>query len=248
MQTEFSISYLLERKNFLERRMRPMEILENIPVSVNIAEVKRRLHLSGDQEAGLVQELVNISLNLIEAKALYKICYVDEKLEDAVGVNQLVLKSRVLRKNLDQVERFFPYVVTIGSQFETEMRNCPDILKKYYLDIIGTVALTSARKHLEDHLRSTYALGKMAFMSPGSLPDWPIAEQRPLFKLLGDVEGAIGVKLTASLLMLPAKSVSGIYFPTEITFYSCQLCPREDCVGRKARYDEKRAREYGILK
>jgi hypothetical protein len=248
MQTEFSISYLLERKNFLERRMRPMEILENIPVSVSIAEVKRRLHLSGDQEAGLVQELVNISLNLIEAKALYKICYVDEKLEDAVGVNQLVLKSRVLRKNLDQVERFFPYVVTIGSQFETEMRNCPDILKKYYLDIIGTVALTSARKHLEDHLRSTYALGKMAFMSPGSLPDWPIAEQRPLFKLLGDVEGAIGVKLTASLLMLPAKSVSGIYFPTEITFYSCQLCPREDCVGRKARYDEKRAREYGILK
>jgi hypothetical protein len=228
--------------------MRRMEILEHIPVRVNIAEIKRILHVIGDDEPSLVRELADSSLNLIEAKALYKICYVDEKLENAVRVDQLVLKSKVLRKNLDQVERFFPYVVTIGPRFETEMRNCPDILKKYYLDIIGTVSLTAARKYLEDHLRASYALGQMAFMSPGSLPDWPLEEQKPLFKLLGDVEGTIGVKLTPSLLMLPTKSVSGIYFPTEITFVSCQLCLRKNCVGRKARYDEERSREYGILK
>lgn len=126
------------------------------------------------------------------------------------------------------------------------MRNCPDILKKYYLDIIGTLALTSARKHLESQLQSKYALGKMSFMSPGSLADWPLEEQLPLFELLENVEKAIGVKLTDSLLMLPAKSVSGIYFPAEINFFSCQLCPRKDCMGRKAAYSEKLAEEYGI--
>lgn len=85
-------------------------------------------------------------------------------------------------------------------------------------------------------------------MSPGSLADWPIEEERPLFSILKGVEVSIGVKLTENLLMIPRKSVSGIYFPTEVTFYSCQLCPRQPCEGRKAQYNEDMAREYGILK
>ena len=84
-------------------------------------------------------------------------------------------------------------------------------------------------------------------MSPGSLADWPIEEQRPLFNILGDVDAAIGVKLSESLLMIPNKSLSGMYFPTEVRFFNCQLCPREQCPGRKAKYSEKMAKEYGIL-
>jgi predicted transcriptional regulator len=37
--------------------------------------------------------------------------------------------------------------------------------------------------------------------------------------------------------MVPSKSVSGILFPTEQTFASCQLCPREGCPSRQAPYD-----------
>ncbi|UCG04959.1 MAG: hypothetical protein JSV83_13615 [Desulfobacterales bacterium] len=224
-----------------------MEILENIPVEINITEIKRRLHITRDVDLNLAQQLIEESSSLIEAKALYKICYIEEKLENAVRVDGLSFKSKVLRKNLDGVERIFPYVVTIGAKFEEEMRNNPDLLKKFYLDTIGTLALTSARKYLEAHLRSKYALGKVSFMSPGSLSDWPIEEQRPLFELLEDVDNAIGVKLNNSLLMIPAKSVSGIYFPTEITFFSCQLCPRKECMGRKAAYSESLAKEYGVL-
>jgi hypothetical protein len=85
-------------------------------------------------------------------------------------------------------------------------------------------------------------------MSPGSLTDWPIEEQKPLFSLFGEEETPIGVKLSKHLLMLPAKSISGIYFPTEVSFFSCQLCQRDNCPGRKAAYDNKLAKEYGILK
>jgi hypothetical protein len=74
-------------------------------------------------------------------------------------------------------------------------------------------------------------------MAPGSLTDWPLREQRPLFALLGDTEALVGVRLTDSCLMLPNKSVSGIRFPTEKHFESCQLCPRPDCPGRRAPYD-----------
>lgn len=198
---------------------------------------------NGDQ----VQGLVEAAQPLIKARAAYKVSYVEEKVEDAVTIDGIRLRSRVLRKNLDRVWRVFPYVVTIGNQLEQEAGARNDLLEKYYFDTIGNIALIKARKYLEDRLRSRYALEGMSYMSPGSLKDWPIEEQQPLFSILGDVEASIGVSLNKSLLMIPRKSVSGIYFPTEITFYSCQLCSRERCEARKARYNEKLAREYGIL-
>ena len=224
-----------------------MEILKNIPIELKMAEIKRRLHITRDQDLNLAEELVEHSQKLFDARALYKICYIDEKLEDAVKVDDLTFKSKVLRKNLDAVERIFPYVVTIGPEFEEDVRNCDDLLRKYYLDMLGTMAITSALAYLKKHLQSKYALAKISFMSPGSLADWPIEEQSPLFDLLGDTESSVGVKLTDSLLMLPAKSESGIFFPTETTFLNCQLCPRKNCMGRKGPYSEKLAREYGIV-
>ena len=63
-----------------------------------------------------------------------------------------------------------------------------------------------------------------------------LGQQRQLFQLLGDVESSIGVRLTDSFLMIPNKTVSGILFPTEVPFYSCQLCTREACPRRRAEY------------
>jgi hypothetical protein len=68
---------------------------------------------------------------------------------------------------------------------------------------------------------------------------WPIEQQRSLFALFGDVEALIGVALTESYLMLPTKSVSGVYFETDQSFISCQLCTREACPGRRAKYTGK---------
>ena len=194
-----------------------------------------------------VQTLIEESQSLISARAAYKVCYIEANLEDAIVIDGIHLKSRVLRKNLSNVERVFPYVVTIGDKLEKEARSCDDLLKQYYLDTIGNVALVIARKYLKDKLRSRYALDGMSYISPGSLKDWAIEEQRALFSILGDVEASIGVRLNETLVMIPSKSLSGIYFPTEIPFYSCQLCPRKDCPARKASYDEKLAREYGVL-
>ena len=225
-----------------------MPVLDNIQIELDFEAVSRRLHLKRDNDLKSLQDLVAIAQPLIEPKVLYKICYIEEKLAEGVIVEGLQLSSKVLRKNLDKIERIFPFVITIGSKFSEKLNTCSDLLDKFYLDTIGNVALNQVRLELKNHLISEFAIEKTAFMAPGSLPDWPIAEQKPLFKLLGNVEAAIGVRLTESLLMLPAKSVSGIYFPTETSFFSCQLCPRERCDSRKARYDEKLAREYGIKK
>jgi hypothetical protein len=224
-----------------------MELLENIPVDLDVGEVKRRLRLKEREQSGQIRALIDVAAPLISARAVYRVSYIDEKGVDAVTINGVRLRSRVLRKNLEEVGRVFPYVVTLGAELEAKVADYPDMLEKYYLDTIGNVALTEARKHLEDGLRSRLALGGMSFMSPGSLKDWPIEEQRPLFEIIGDVEGAIGVSLSESLLMIPRKSVSGLFFSTDIRFQSCQLCPRTRCENRRARYDEGMAREYGLM-
>ena len=224
-----------------------MEKLEYIPLNLDIEEIKRRLHTGKSGDWSQVQTLVEEGQSLILAKAVYKVCYIESKHEDAITIEGTCLKSRVLRKNLNNVERVFPYVVTIGNRLEDTMRACTDLLKKYYLDTIANVCLTATQKYLKEHLRSRYALDRISYMSPGSLKDWAIEEQRSLFSILGDVESSIGVRLNETLVMIPNKSLSGIYFPTKIPFYSCQLCQREDCVVRKVPYDETLAREYGIV-
>lgn len=224
-----------------------METLEHIPVSLDLEKIKRRLHMERGGDWSQLQSLVEAAQPLISARAVYKVCYIREKLEDAIVIDGIHFKSRVLRKNLNNVERVFPYVITIGDKLEAKARSYKDLLKQYYLDTIGNVALVTARRFLEDRFRSRYALDGMSSMSPGSLKDWPIEDQRLLFSILGDVEASIGVRLNQSLLMIPGKSLSGIYFPTEIPFYSCQLCPRKHCPSRKASYDNTLARDYGIL-
>ena len=223
-----------------------MEILKNINVSLNLDIVQKKLHMKPDSDLSQVRNLVDTVQQLIEPRAIYNVCYIEEKSENSVVVGGLQLSSRVLRKNLEQVERIFPYVITLGGKLGEKQNACDDILENYYLDSIGNLALTSVRKQLQKHLQSKFVLEKMSSMAPGSLSDWPIEEQEPLFKLVGDVEASIGVRLTQSLLMMPAKSISGFYFPTEVSFYSCQLCPRERCESRKAKYSESLAKKYGI--
>ncbi len=99
------------------------------------------------------------------------------------------------------------------------------------------MAMRSAVAVVGEYIQQRYRPGRLSRMNPGSLPDWPLHQQTPLFALVGEVEAGIGVRLTDSYLMIPRKSVSGIQFPTEESFESCQLCGREPCPGRRAPYD-----------
>jgi len=220
-----------------------MEILNPIAVQVDLGAIKKLAHVP-EHEAQRLQALISAVHSVMDATAVYKVSYIDAKAEDSVIIGGVLFKSKVLRKHLDKVERVFPYVVTIGKGVEDLEKASGDALEKYYLDLIGNAAVVKARDHLKIRLADRYGLEGLSYLGPGQLKDWPLEEQKPLFSLLGDVERAVGVTLSDSLLMIPRKSLSGIYFPTEIPFMACQLCPRESCPSRKARYDEKLTREY----
>lgn len=219
-------------------------ILEDIPIDIPFGEVRRQLHMKKDERWDAVKTLVQSSLAFMKPKAMYRVCFIDEKISPSIIIQGIRFTSKILVKNLMELERVFPYVVTIGKEFAEYLDAEDDMLKNFYLDVVANVALTTARRYLEKHLQKRYGLSGMSFMSPGSLADWPVDQQRPLFALFGEGETPIGVTLNDSCLMLPAKSVSGIYFPTEVHFSNCQLCDRENCPGRKAAYDSKVALEY----
>jgi len=223
-----------------------MEVLNSIPVDLEPNKVLKFMRMRGgnQQIEAMVRELVEVARSIAKPKAVYKVSYVDDRDGDTVTIDGVKFTGRVLRINLDQVERVFPYVATCGAELEAVAVPSSDVMKSYCFDAIKTMIVRSAYTFLSNHLMEYYALDKMSRMSPGSLESWPITQQKELFSLFGDTEELIGVRLTKSCVMFPLKSVSGICFPTEINFESCQLCQREKCIGRRAPYDPQLARKY----
>jgi hypothetical protein len=216
-----------------------MEILTNIPVEFDLGVLLSRLHIpEGDADAAAVGKLAEWARSVANPKAIYDICYLGDKSEDTVNIGGVTFTSRILSTNLDQAHRFFPFIVTCGKELEIQPNVTGDMMEFYWLDEIKQMALGAAFGYMQKHITEKYQPGKISYMCPGSLEDWPTTQQAQLFSLFGDTEAKIGVKLTDSFLMLPTKSVSGIFFPTETSFESCQLCPRDGCPGRRAPYDK----------
>jgi hypothetical protein len=205
------------------------------PFRLDEAAFLRLTHLEHTRE---VRGLLDRAAAAARPKAAYKVCCIGERGEDRVRIEGQEFRSEVLARNLAEVERVFPYVATCGTELEEleEEQSSADLFTRYCLDVLKELALASARDRLLEHLGTAHGAVRLSSMNPGSGDArlWPLRQQRPLFGLLGDVEGAIGVRLTPSLLMRPNKSVSGILFPSEVHFESCQLCTREGCPRRRA--------------
>ena len=171
-------------------------------------------------------------------RAVYRLAAFDRGGDETVTIDGTPLTSRVLWHHLDEVYRVFPFVATCGRELAVWAASKTDMMERFWADTILDRALECAGEQLSAHLVRRYGLERAGIMTPGSLEDWPIEEQRALFRILGDVEAAIGVRLNENLMMDPLHSVSGIVFPTDLDFEVCSLCPRRDCPKRSAPFEE----------
>ena len=214
-------------------------ILDPIVYQPDRETLMRRLHIKpSSPDAGEFDELVQQAQTLARPKVIFEQVSITEKDRDEIAIGGYKFSSRVLRVNLKETQQVFIYVATCGVELEDWANQLTDMLHSFWSGAIREAALYAVTDDLGRYLDEHYHMGHLSTMHPGSLKDWPLSEQRPLFNLLGDVKGAIGVELTDSLLMVPTKSVSGVIFPTEADFQSCQLCQRDDCPNRQAPYDE----------
>jgi hypothetical protein len=219
--------------------MMDLVVFDNIEFELDADALAEELHLTvgGRKMVDSFRRHVDEAISVARPKAAYKLVSFDKGEDNTVVVDGTTLNSLVLSHHLEDVYRIFPFVATCGRELTAWGKAKTDMMERFFADAVMDRALLGACIHLGEHLQELYKLENAGTMTPGSLDDWPIQEQIPLFEILGDIEGTIGVRLTEALMMDPVHSVSGIIFPSEEGFEECSLCPREDCPKRRAPYE-----------
>ena len=241
--------------------MNHRHLLTNLPFDPDFPALLQRLRIKeGSSHIPPLQAMVDQAKVIARPKTYYRLAYITRVEEDRIYLDSnCVLSStpgnqsspidlaqvsqadqhftsKVMRINLEGLQRVFLYIATCGVELEEWAKSFDDILVHYWADAIMGAALSAARQALQADVTERYQPGALSSMNPGSLEDWPITEQVPLFALLGPVQELTGVRLTESMLMQPTKTVSGLFFATQESFASCQLCPRPGCPNRRAEY------------
>jgi len=212
-------------------------ILDDIPVCFHTDDVKKRLRIKpGSAMERDFEQLAETARNLAAPRAYYRIEGIDAKGEETVTIGGVTLTSRVLSVNLSALNRVFPYVATCGPEIEEWSHGIDDVLMRFWADAFNSSALYAAIQALRADVGRRFAPGRLSSMTPGSLKDWPLREQKQLFKLLGETVSSTGVVLTDGYMMKPAKSVSGVLFANDEGYENCELCPRKNCPGRRKSY------------
>ena len=139
---------------------------------------------------------------------------------------------------LDGVERFVVFVATAGTEYEAyihELKASGDLVTEYIADALGSVIAEACVSGIAEHAEqmAVYTGDVLTYpYSPGYC-GWHIREQANLFSLLPDTP--CGVRLTESSLMMPIKSVSGIYglgAGIKKQGYACDICGLKTCYKR----------------
>lgn len=197
---------------------------------------------SDADDVATANEMARQAMEIANPKAVYCVAPIEEKREKSVVVAGVELTSPLVRSNLDHTERIVPFVVTCGTELEEWSQRFDDLLEQYWADGIKRYYLGKMQAWFSQYIHKRYFTGAdMSAMSPGSLPVWPLRQQRPLFELIGDVKGLIGVELTDSFLMLPSKSSSGFFFSAQSHYENCRYCPILDCPNRRAKFQAENA-------
>jgi len=223
-----------------------VKIIQNIPVKLDADELVKglRIRRNVDYIRDKLGSLIETISPVMNPKAIYSVSFVDRIEGDSVMIGESVFTSSVVRMNLEQVGRVFPYIVTAGSELdEVELSKGQSAM---LLDQVKTAVVSKASQYLRTQLVEKYGIKKLSSIGPGRLDEWPITQQRELFSHFGDSVDRIGVRLTKTCLMVPIKTISGLFFPSEAGFESCELCSREKCMGRRAAFDPKKVELFGV--
>jgi hypothetical protein len=169
---------------------------------------------------------------------VFRECYIEDHDSENVTIDGIIFKGALIAEKLSEIHRVFPYIASCGLELSTWADSLQDELMKFYANTFNQYVVGAMSSHVNKMVMEYSGVEKFATLNPGSLPDWPITQQRPLFKLLDGVTDEIGVCLTPSCLMIPIKSVSGILFPSSTEWFNCMRCRRLNCPGRQAKYIE----------
>jgi hypothetical protein len=221
-------------------------VLDRIPFELDVPRVIKHLRLHSDptRYEKITADLLQRVIPIARPKAVYRVSCVANRNADSLEIDGIKVSGKLVRDILDKVETVFPCVTTCGTELETIVLPDSQVLEKYCLDAIKNLVVFEASAYLRAEIQRRFGLGELSSLNPGELESFPSSEHRLIFKLLGDVKGMIGVRLSPNCALIPIKSGSSLLFSAENKFVSCRLCKMRRCQGRRAPFDPELAGQY----
>jgi hypothetical protein len=213
-------------------------VLDAITCHIDMEQLLEKMQMKKNSgHLDRLQTLLDQGLRIARPKALYKRVQIDEKRADGVVVSGQLLTSKILLNNTDARQWLFPYLATCGRELEKWGNAQKGVFDQYAAGVIQEMACRTAMDTVLEQIDESYELINPSTINPGSLNDWPLEQQQPLFELLENAQHLIGMELMESFLMRPMKSVSGIHFSGKEQHDNCRCCPRDNCIGRNMPYE-----------
>ncbi len=225
-----------------------MEILDNIKLDIpreigrDFLEKVMGAAINAPMER-LLREKTSLCIRSIAPKAIHDRFEIDRVDGDLVYFKSgNIFDGPNISKILTGSKIAILYIFTLGNKADeiiNEESQSGDTLATIIMDTVTTSLLETLGDFVGGKIKKEGKeqpnWGATCAYSPGQYK-WTIEEQKKLFEMLDGRR--IGVELNESYLMIPFKSVSGVYgFGPEDridkTRVACDLCPRENCIGRR---------------
>jgi hypothetical protein len=213
-----------------------VRIFDDFKFVIDPEKIKKRIHFNDSEDIELIEDYCADAQKIARPKAAMAVVFIDELADDRVMLGNVTFNSRLLVENLSETKKVIPYILTCGTEIYEWAKRIDDFIGVFVGEEIKIEALRCVSEFFDDYIKKYIYPEKSSVMNPGSLEDWPLTEQKKMFRLLEGPAQTIGVKLTDSCLMIPDKSVSGIVFQKEKSFINCMLCGMKNCPGRRAEY------------
>ncbi len=135
--------------------------------------------------------------------------------EEHVRLAGEIFTSRLLSEKLQGRETAFPFLTTEGPELAAWAESLTDPEDRRHALLLRRMVILQSREAVGNAVRERWNLPAVSRMSPGELREWPLEEQRPLFRIFGPLAEETGVRLGPDNLMQPLHSSSGIFFRSE---------------------------------
>jgi hypothetical protein len=211
------------------------------PASIPVDTLMSELHMTEKHKHyGAIEKMYKEAIKIAKPVALYA-AFVPEKSEGGISINEVKIEDPFVYEMLKDHELVFPFVTTCGDEIDAWSTSFTNMFEQYAADALKEIFLDVVTDAVRSEIKEKYFSEEkiISNLNPGSLSEWPIQGQVPLFEMLGgkdSVKNDIGVLLKDSMLMVPVKSESGIAFASDTSYHNCQLCTVENCPSRAAPY------------
>ena len=125
-------------------------VLDLLEYRIDRPSLLARLRLKeGSGHATKVEGLIREAEAVAHPRAIYRMAFIESRGDRHVVAGELRFESRVLKVNLDNLHRFFAFVVTSGRELDAWANAKTDLLERFWADAINQAVVISARSFLD---------------------------------------------------------------------------------------------------